>query len=407
MVSFKNYKIFFPSILVLIFCLFMTSFSRGMGESFGVFLLPLSHHFDWARASVTSIYSIYMFFLGLGSLLSGIAFDKFGSKFNYIFGTILLSIAYGSSGYLNKLWEFYLFLGVLGGVGASMVGIVPSQSILAKWFDKRLSTALSIAYAGQGLGVLFLAPLSQILINKYGWMKSYSLVGIFFLLIFFLLLFLPWSKINFGSLKNKKVSTFNSLNDISLKEALFKKTFWMFFLIFFFTAMGIFGISLQVVAYLIYCGFSEIESAFFFGLMGMLTFPGMALTGFAADIWQKHHVSTFSYLLSFLGILSLFYLQYYSNYYILLTFVITFGLSAGARGPIITTLIAKIFAGKGLASIYGASNLGQGMGAAAGAFFAGYLFDVHSNYNIGFLFCSFFTLIGALLFWFIPGIKKI
>ena len=56
---------------------------------------------------------------------------------------------------LQKLWEFYLFLGVLGGIGASMVGIVPSQSILIKWFDKRLSTALSIAYAGQGLGVLF------------------------------------------------------------------------------------------------------------------------------------------------------------------------------------------------------------------------------------------------------------
>ena len=27
--------------------------------------------------------------------------------------------------------------------------------------------------------------------------------------------------------------------------------------------------------------------------------------------------------------------------------------------------------------------------------------------KIGFLFCSFFTLIGALLFWYIPGIKKI
>ena len=41
-----------------------------MGESFGVFLLPLSNYFSWDRASVTSIYSIYMFFLGLGSLLS-------------------------------------------------------------------------------------------------------------------------------------------------------------------------------------------------------------------------------------------------------------------------------------------------------------------------------------------------
>ena len=180
-----------------------------------------------------------------------------------------------------------------------------------------------------------------------------------------------------------------------------------FFFIFLFTAMGIFGISLQVVAYLIFCGFSEVESAFFFGLMGMLTFPGMALTGFAADIWKKHLVSSFSYFLSFLGIFSLFCLQYYANYYFLILFVISFGLSAGARGPIITTLIAKIFSGKGLASIYGATNLGQGIGAASGAFLAGFLFDIYSNYNVGFLFCSFFTFVGALLFWYIPGIKKL
>ena len=388
------------------FCLIMTSLSRGMGESFGVFLLPLSDYFSWDRASVTSIYSIYMFFLGLGSLLSGILFDKYGAKFNYIFGTSLLAIAYGTAGFLEYLWQFYLFLGIMGGIGASMVGIVPSQSILFKWFDKRLSSALSIAYAGQGLGVLFLAPICQILIVKYGWSNSYSLVAVCFGLIVILLFFLPWKKISKGS-KNERKPTLSKLNNIRLKEALLTNSFWIFFFIFLFTAMGIFGISLQVVAYLIFCGFSEVESAFFFGLMGMLTFPGMALTGFAADIWKKHLVSSFSYFLSFLGIFSLFCLQYYANYYFLILFVITFGLSAGARGPIITTLIAKIFSGKGLASIYGATNLGQGIGAASGAFLAGVLFDIYSNYNVGFLFCSFFTFVGALLFWYIPGIKKL
>ena len=384
----------------------MTSLSRGMGESFGVFLLPLSDYFSWDRASVTSIYSIYMFFLGLGSLLSGISFDRYGAKFNYIFGTSLLAIAYGTAGYLEHLWQFYLFLGIMGGIGASMVGIVPSQSILLKWFDKRLSSALSIAYAGQGLGVLFLAPICQILIVKYGWGASYSLVAVCFAVIVMLLFFLPWEKIRKGS-KNEKKPKLSKLNNIRLKEAILTNSFWIFFFIFLFTAMGIFGISLQVVAYLIYCGFSEVESAFFFGLMGMLTFPGMALTGFAADIWKKHLVSSFSYFLSFLGIFSLYCLQYYANYYFLILFVTSFGLSAGARGPIITTLIAKIFSGKGLASIYGATNLGQGIGAASGAFLAGFLFDIYSNYNVGFLFCSFFTFVGALLFWYIPGIKKL
>ncbi len=384
----------------------MTSLSRGMGESFGVFLLPLSDYFSWDRASVTSIYSIYMFFLGLGSLLSGISFDRYGAKFNYIFGTSLLAIAYGTAGDLEHLWQFYLFLGIMGGIGASMVGIVPSQSILLKWFDKRLSSALSIAYAGQGLGVLFLAPICQILIVKYGWGASYSLVAVCFAVIVMLLFFLPWEKIRKGS-KNEKKPKLSKLNNIRLKEAILTNSFWIFFFIFLFTAMGIFGISLQVVAYLIYCGFSEVESAFFFGLMGMLTFPGMALTGFAADIWKKHLVSSFSYFLSFLGIFSLYCLQYYANYYFLILFVTSFGLSAGARGPIITTLIAKIFSGKGLASIYGATNLGQGIGAASGAFLAGFLFDIYSNYNVGFLFCSFFTFVGALLFWYIPGIKKL
>ena len=377
-----------------------------MGESFGVFLLPLSDYFSWDRASVTSIYSIYMFFLGLGSLLSGISFDRYGAKFNYIFGTSLLAIAYGTAGYLEHLWQFYLFLGIMGGIGASMVGIVPSQSILLKWFDKRLSSALSIAYAGQGLGVLFLAPICQILIFKYGWGASYSLIAVCFAVIVILLFFLPWEKIRKGS-KNEIKPKLSKLNNIRLKEALLTSSFWIFFFIFLFTAMGIFGISLQVVAYLIFCGFSEVESAFFFGLMGMLTFPGMALTGFAADFWKKHLVSSFSYFLSFLGIFSLYCLQYYANYYFLILFVTSFGLSAGARGPIITTLIAKIFSGKGLASIYGATNLGQGIGAASGAFLAGFLFDIYSNYNVGFLFCSFFTFVGALLFWYIPGIKKL
>ena len=90
---------------------------------------------------------------------------------------------------------------------------------------------------------------------------------------------------------------------------------------------------------------------------------------------------------------------------LLILFILGFGLSAGARGPIITTLMAEIFAGKGLASIYGATNLGQGLGAATGALLAGFLFDLTGGYNFGFLICTIFTFLGALLFWTVPQIR--
>ena len=131
----------------------------------------------------------------------------------------------------------------------------------------------------------------------------------------------------------------------------------------------------------------------------------MVLTGLAADRYPRHLVATVSYGLSFMAIFSLAFMQVNSSIIFLVLFIIEFGLSAGARGPIITTLMAEIFAGKGLASIYGATNLGQGVGAAAGAILAGFLFDLTGGYNFGFILCSIFTLCGALLFWVIPQIR--
>ncbi len=397
----------FSSLLVLFYCLTLTSISRGAGESFAVFLLPLSTHFSWDRASVASIYSIYMVCLGLGSLLSGLSFDKYGPRFNYMVGLGLLSIAYGFLGNFSSIWQFYAFLGILGGLGASMVGIIPAQSLVSRWFDKNLGTALSIAYAGQGLGVLIMAPLSQISIDHFGWQLSYKYISYVFIALLIFVSFLPWKKISSGSKNNpRKTRDGRAVGGISLIEAIQTKTFWGFFFIFCFTAIGIFGISLHVVAYLVFVGLSEVEAAFSFGIAGILNFLGMVLTGLAADRYPRHLVATVSYALSFVAIFSLAFMQVNSSMVFLVLFIIGFGLSAGARGPIITTLMAEIFAGKGLASIYGATNLGQGIGAATGAILAGFLFDLTGGYNFGFILCSIFTFCGALLFWVIPEIRN-
>ena len=396
----------FSSVLVLFFCLTMTSLSRGSGESFGVFLLPLSSHFSWDRASVASIYSVYMVSLGLGSLLSGMAFDKFGPRFNYMFGMGLLVIAYGFLGNLSSIWQFYIMLGVFGGIGAAMVGVIPAQSLVSRWFDKNLGAALSIAYAGQGLGVLIMAPLSQISIDHFGWQTSYKYISYVFILLFVIASFVPWNLISKGAYKNPRgTSNGKAVGGISLIEAIKTKTFWGFFFIFGFTAIGIFGISLQIVAYLVYIGFTEVQAALSFGIAGILNFAGMVLTGLAADRWPRHIVATISYILSFVAIISLALMQLYPSAILLILFIIGFGLSAGARGPIITTLMAEIFAGKGLASIYGATNLGQGLGAATGALLAGLFFDLTGDYNFGFLLCSIFTFLGAMLFWTVPQIR--
>ena len=395
-----------PALLVLSFCVMLTAFSRGAGETFGVFLLPLSEHFSWERAQVASVYSVYMVALGAGSLIAGLIFDHYGARSNYLLGCALLVLAYGFAGHLTTLWQFYLVVGVAGGMGAAMIGIIPSQSLISRWFDRHLGTALSFAYAGQGLGTLCLVPLAQLTLSKSSWQQTYQWGAMIFVCLFMLVLFLPWQVISKGAADNPRQARNGKAEyGPTLGEALRTRAFWGFAGIFGFTAIGIFGISLQTVAYLIEQGFSEVNAALAFGVVGVLSFAGMALTGLAADRWPKHIVATFSYTLSFLGIAAVSLLQWSQSWLLLLAFVLSFGLSAGARGPIITTIMATHFSGRGLASIYGAANLGQGVGAAVGAFGAGWLFDVTGNYNSGFLLCSFFTFLGACLFWVIPEIR--
>ncbi len=399
------------ALFVFAFCLVMIATSRGMGETYAIFLLPLSDTFGWNRASVTSIYAIYMVAFGFGSLLSGLVFDRFGPRFNYLMGMILLAGCYGFAGKLSSLVSFYLVVGICGGIGAAMVGIVPTQSLISRWFFRRRGTALSIAYSGQGIGVMLLAPAAQLAIQQFGWQNAYELASVGFILVFILIVFLPWRRIAAGmitpesSADNSQVPPKKALPGPSLAEALRLPEFWGFFVIFGASAISVFAVSLQAVAYLIEQNFSAVQAAFAFGSIGMLTVIGIAITGMLADRYPRHLVATGSYGLTIIGIMALASLQHLPHWGLLGLFVLCFGLSAGARGPIITTQMADLFAGPGLASIFGATNIGQGCGAAIGAFIAGFLYDTTGGYNTGFVISLTFAFVGLSMFWVVPAIR--
>ena len=399
------------ALFVFAFCLVMIATSRGMGETYAIFLLPLSETFGWNRASVTSVYAIYMVAFGFGSLLSGLVFDRFGPRFNYLIGLTLLAGCYGFAGKLSSLFSFYLMIGICGGIGAAMVGIVPTQSLISRWFFKRRGTVLSIAYSGQGIGVMLMAPAAQLAIQRFGWQNAYEMASIGFFLVFILIVFLPWRRIAAGMIipessnYNSKIPPKKALPGPSLAVALRLPEFWGFFVIFGASAISVFAVSLQAVAYLIEQNFSAVQAAFAFGSIGMLTVVGIAITGMLADRYPRHLVATGSYGLTIIGIMALASLQHWPHWGLLGLFVLCFGLSAGARGPIITTQMAELFAGPGLASIFGATNIGQGCGAALGAFIAGFLYDTTGGYNTGFVISLTFALVGLSMFWVVPAIR--
>lgn len=388
------------ALTVLGLALGMTALGRGAGESYAVFLLPLSGELGWDRSAATSVYAIFMAATGVFAPLAGFLFDRFGGRLVYAVGLAALGLGYFAAGSLSEIWHFQLAVGVCCGFGAALIGLAPAQAIVSRWFDKGLATALAMTYGGLGVGTLIMAPLAEYLIARQGWRAAYGWYGVVFGILCLLVLFLPWRRIAEGAAGNpRRHSAEHGPSGPTLFSALKTWSFWVFFAIFFVTAVSIYGVSLQSVAYLVSGGMSEQEAAFAFGTAGMLSFFGMTGTGILADRFGHRIVATASYGLTVVAIAALTVVPADETGILLLIYIVCFGLSMGARGPIITTLMARRFSGSGIGAILGAANFGQGLGAASGAFLSGILFDLTGGYGASFILCTVAALIGAGLFW--------
>src|ERR1700729_751353 len=101
---------------VLAICFRLSVLGRGLGESFSVFLLPISESFGWDRADVVSVYSLSALAGGLASPLIGRLFDQYGPRTVYALGLLLLGGAFLFAGHAEHLWQFQLSLGLCLGI---------------------------------------------------------------------------------------------------------------------------------------------------------------------------------------------------------------------------------------------------------------------------------------------------
>ncbi len=162
------------------------------------------------------------------------------------------------------------------GLGAACLGNVSNSILLGRWFGPKLSTAMAVVYSAMGAGVLILLPLSQWLIDKLGWQKVYEVFGGTTLCLLLPLLLLPWKLFSAGSpTLNKTVAEDLIDEGWTLLSAMRHHAFWALFSTFFFTSVGMFSISTQVVAYLVDAGFEPLQAATAWGFSGVVVLFGM------------------------------------------------------------------------------------------------------------------------------------
>lgn len=395
------------ALAVLGVCFTLSVLGRGLQESFTVFLLPISQAFGWDRGDVVSIYSLTALCIGLASPLVGRLFDRSGPRAVFVTGLALIGGAFLAASFAQQLWQFQVTIGIALGCGVACISNVPNSILLVRWFGKRLPTAMSVVYSATGAGVLIMLPFAQILIDRFGWRGAYQTFGWMVLALLLPLLLLPWRSFANGSEHLEKPES-HGLPDEgwTLPRAMRHHAFWALFSTFFFTAIGMYAIAPQVVAYLIDAGFPPLTSATAWGFSGVVLLFGMLGVSWLDGVIGRRPSILFSYTLSILGIVMLWLLQWYPNYFLLTGFVVCFGSMIGSRGPLLTATAMKIFRGPRVGTIYGTITIGSGLGSALGSWSGGLLHDWTQSYNPLIAFALVSVVIGMIPFLVVPALRR-
>lgn len=394
-------------LFILGLCFVLSLLGRGLGESFTVFLLPISASFGWDRAEVVSIYSLTALCTGLASPLVGRLFDRSGPRVVYTLGMTLLGGALLIAAYAERLWQLQLTVGLCVGLGIAFTGNVPNSILLGRWFGARLPTAMAVVYSAIGAGVLVMLPIAQLLIDRYGWREAYLILGGAMLILLVPLSLMPWRRFAAGADAHvQRPAQDADDNGWTLGSAMRHHAFWALFATFFFTAIGMYSISAQVVAYLVDAGFTPLRAATAWGFSGVVLVVGMLGVSWLDGVIGRRPSILFSYAISITGLVLLWLLQWYPNLLLLGGFVICFGSMIGSRGPLITATAMSIFRGKRVGTIYGTISIGSGLGSAFGSWCGGLLHDLTQSYNpvLGFALVS--VVLGMIPFLVVPALRE-
>ena len=95
----------------------------------------------------------------IASPIVGALFNKVNTKVMYLLGAILSGGGFLAFSMCNKLWQFYVIAAVVQ-IGTAVISSIGVPLLINRWFDEETKgKAMGIAFAGSGLGNIFLQQL--------------------------------------------------------------------------------------------------------------------------------------------------------------------------------------------------------------------------------------------------------
>lgn len=366
-------------------------------NSIGLLMPYLKEDLGWSYGFVSTAGAVMLTTMALVAPAAGMAIDRHGPRAVYAIGMSLAAIAIGLASAMSEPWQLVLSVGIVGGIGFAAISPSLVSTTVAAYFDRGLGLATGIAVSGSTAGQIALMPLLALLIGLFGWRSS--------LLIAAAAIFVTAVAVNIligrrdpaaGPARPGPDRGARPRFPAVLAGLSRQRTFWLLaggFAICGFTTGGV--IKIHLIPYAVACGFPPLESATAYGVMSAFSLAGMIWFGHLSDRFHRPVLLASIYFMRALTFLVL--IQIPGSSTLLFAFAVLFGMFDYATFPIVASLVASHIGRHIMGFAMGLIFAAHSLGAAAGSFLGGYLFEVFARYDWVWIVSFGFALVAAFL----------
>src|SRR6516225_9072896 len=267
--------------------------------AFSLLMPPLIDEFGWQRGLAAGAFSFGFLVSAILSPFVGRVMDTRGPRIVILTGVALMSAGLLLAPFVTSHWHLYATLGVAVGGGANMMTYTAHSQFLPHWFVRRRGLAISIAFAGAGVGAVLLLPWLQTIILAKGWRASCVAMGWLVLLgIAPLTPLLKKGPADVGqnpdgdsaspdmTAKRNAAAIVDpgwAATEWTLGRAARTTRFWWIVLGYFLALIAWYAVQVHQTKYLVETGFTPSTAAWSLGIVSVVGIPGQIILGGLSD----------------------------------------------------------------------------------------------------------------------------
>jgi len=360
---------------------------------------PIATEFGWSYAQVSMASSLRGVEIGLLSPVAGLLVDRWGPRKLIIGGAVITGIGLILLSRITSLGMFYGAF-ILIAAGGSTCSHTVMMTAVSNWFQKKLSLAMGIMASGVALSGL-LIPLVAVLIDSMGWRGAMFIAGLGTWAIVIPISFLIRHKPEqYGYLPDGEQSNTDPLNhsvqgehgehsvgpaqgpevSFQLKKVIASRAFWHIALAFACYAFVVSAIVTHVMPYLSSVGINRTAASLVASAIPLVSILGRLSFGWLGDRLNKMRLTVAGFVMMGVGLI-LFDSVNSSQAWLLVFFLIFFGIGWGGNVPLRGALFQEYFGRERFGTIYGFITGVMMVGNIAGAPAVGWAFDTWGSYQ--------------------------